>query len=387
MIAELRETRGQLAYILDTQSSVALLQIDGKLRITDCNSGFQKMFSLSEKPRGSAVADFLIPGAEGVVFTAGDQEFTCNPRTGVPGVLVAHRLPHKGGLLLWCERLLTTDNQVVERMALLNNEFIAMQRDLLKKNHELTRLQLELEEHVVRLQDKNAEIERLIYTVSHDLRSPLVTMKTFLGYLESDLVGTDREQIAQDLQFLHSAADKMKLLLDALLEMSRIGQAAAAGVRVSLAEILSEVLATLAGIISQRGVQIRLPDADLMLCGDQPQLCQVWQNLIENGIKYCRDGTPPRIELGLKRVEEGTVFFVRDNGIGIAPRDHTAIFGVFHKLNPTSAGSGIGLSLVQRIVEKSGGRVWVESEGVGKGCCFCFTLPGAVAGAAAGGAA
>jgi len=228
------------------------------------------------------------------------------------------------------------------------------------------------------LQKKSAEIEQFIYIVSHDLRSPLVTVKTFMGFLEKDMAEGNQGQLAQDLKFIHSAADKMKLLLDELLEMSRIGRVETSPVRVSFREILSEALEALAGVIKERSIDINLPGTDLILFGDRTRLCQIWQNLIENAIKYSRDGTIPRIELGIRQVSGETVFFVKDNGIGIDPQYHRRIFEIFDKLDPKSAGAGLGLSMVQRIVEKCGGRVWVESEGVSKGSCFYFTLPEAM---------
>jgi len=104
-------------------------------------------------------------------------------------------------------------------------------------------------------------------------------------------------------------------------------------------------------------------------------MCQIWQNLIENAIKYSRDNSIACIELGVEQMNGETVFIVKDNGIGIEPRYHGRIFGIFDKLDPKSAGAGLGLSMVQRIVEKCGGRIWVESEGNGNGACFFFTLP------------
>jgi len=225
---------------------------------------------------------------------------------------------------------------------------------------------------------KDAEIEQFIYTVSHDLRSPLVTVKTFMGFLEKDMAEGNKEQIAQDIQFIHSAADKMKLLLDELLEMSRIGRVETPPVRLSLKDMLAEALDGLAGDIIEQKVDIQLPESDLMFFGDRPRLCQIWQNLIENAIKYSREGSIARIELGVRQMSGETVFFVKDNGIGINPQYHTKIFGIFDKLDPKSPGAGLGLSMVQRIVEKCGGSVWVESEGPNKGSCFCFTLPHAV---------
>jgi signal transduction histidine kinase len=210
------------------------------------------------------------------------------------------------------------------------------------------------------------------------LRSPLVTVKAFMGYLEKDMAGDNQEHLAQDIKFIHSAADKMKLLLDELLEMSRIGRVETPPVRVSLMEVVAEALDTLAGVISEQKVAVHLPDTDLMLFGDRPRLCQIWQNLIENAVKYSCDASILRIELGVRQENGETVFFVRDNGIGIAPEYHTKVFGIFEKLDPKSPGAGLGLSMVQRIVKKCAGRIWVESEGIGKGACFFFTLPQAV---------
>jgi signal transduction histidine kinase len=182
------------------------------------------------------------------------------------------------------------------------------------------------------------------------------------------------------MQFIHGAANKMKLLLDELLEMSRIDRVEAPPVKVSLMELLGEVLDTLAGAISEQRVDIHLPATDLTLFGDRARLCQIWQNLVENAIKYSREGCPARIELGANIQDGETVFFVKDNGIGIDPNYLGKIFGIFEKLDPTTPGAGMGLSMVQRIVEKNGGRLWAESEGAKaeKGSTFFFTLPGAI---------
>jgi PAS domain S-box-containing protein len=230
----------------------------------------------------------------------------------------------------------------------------------------------------IELQKKNAEMEQFIYTVSHDLRSPLVTVKTFMGYLEKDLAEDNKEHLAQDIQFIHGAADKMKMLLDELLEMSRIGRVETLPVKVSFLTVVDEALSDLAGVINERTVEIRRPDTDLMLFGDRPRLCQVWQNLIENAIRYSHGDSSPCIELGVRQESGETVFYVKDNGIGIDPKYHSNIFGIFEKLDPKSPGAGLGLSMVRRIVETYNGRVWVESDGSGQGSCFKFTLPGAL---------
>jgi PAS domain S-box-containing protein len=276
---------------------------------------------------------------------------------------VEYRVLHKNGTWIWY----SANGSILQDPESNEVVLLGIGRDI------TVRKQVENE-----LQKKNVEIEQFIYTVSHDLRSPLVTVKTFMGYLEKDMAESNQEQLSQDIQFIHSAADKMKLLLDELVEMSRIGRVETLSVEVTFKEVTDEVLGALAGVISERRVGIQRSDTDLMLFGDRQRLCQIWQNLIENAIKYRRDGSMPRIELGIQQMSGDPVFFVKDNGIGIEPQYHDKIFGIFEKLNPKSPGAGLGLSMIKRIVEKCGGRVWVESEGNGKGSCFFFTLPNAV---------
>ena len=112
-----------------------------------------------------------------------------------------------------------------------------------------------------------------------------------------------------------------------------------------------------------------------MLYGDQPRLLEVLQNLVENAVKYMGDQPKPRIEIGARRENDRDVCYVRDNGVGIEARYHHKVFGLFDKLQPDSEGSGVGLALAKRIVEVHGGRIWIESEGSGRGSTFCFSIP------------
>jgi signal transduction histidine kinase len=130
-----------------------------------------------------------------------------------------------------------------------------------------------------------------------------------------------------------------------------------------------------AGAISKRGVTVEVKAPPICLFGDRSRLEAVWQNLIENAVKYMGDQPSPRIELGAETQGAETVFFVRDNGMGIDPRYHGKVFGLFEKLDPSSEGTGLGLALVRRILEVYEGRIWLESEGPGQGTCFRFTLP------------
>lgn len=229
------------------------------------------------------------------------------------------------------------------------------------------------------LQEKNAELERFTYSVSHDLKSPLVTVTTFLGYLEQDMASGDAVRIEKDVHYIRSAAEKMGVLLDELLEMSRIGRLINPPVRVTFRELIDEALLAVAGSISERNVEVRV-SGDTFLYGDRPRLMEVWQNLIENAVKFMGDQAAPRIEIGFEDVGGERIFFVRDNGVGIDPRYAEKVFGLFEKLDAKSRGTGLGLALIKRIVQLYQGRIWVESEGAGRGSCFRFTIPGALRG-------
>ena len=229
------------------------------------------------------------------------------------------------------------------------------------------------------LQKKNTEIEQFIYTVSHDLRSPLVTIKTFMGYLGHDISSGDSDRILKDIAFIDSAAERMKVLLDELLDISRIGRSDAIHESLTFQEIVNETLSSVAGQISTGRVDIRVGEANPGLRGDRRRLLQIWQNLLDNALKYMGDQPEPCIELGVELQQGETVFFVRDNGIGITAKYHDKVFGIFEKLDRTTSGVGMGLTMVKRIVEMYGGGIRVESDGCKNGSCFLFTLPDAVA--------
>ncbi len=229
------------------------------------------------------------------------------------------------------------------------------------------------------LKQKNAETEQFIYTVSHDLRSPLVTIRTFLGYLKDDLNNT--EQAGQDLQFIQGAADKMEEMLQELLELSRLGFKESRISATSFRQLAEEAAATLAGQTAENKITVLITDEDIPLRGDRQRLSQIWQNLLENAVKYMGGNSDPKVTISAEKIGDETVFFVRDNGIGIAPENMDRVFRIFEKLGHKSSGVGMGLSIVKRIVELNNGRIWVESEGPGQGSCFRFTLPDAVAAA------
>lgn len=231
---------------------------------------------------------------------------------------------------------------------------------------------------IAELGAKNTELENFTRTVSHDLKSPLVTIQGFLNLLMQNVADGNTEQAESSAAYIFEAVEKMRQLLDELLKLSRIGHVVNPPEQVSMDDLAREAVDTLMGQIEERGARVAigptLQDNKALVYGDRVRLREVWENLLGNAVKYMGAQPDPRVELGLRRDGDETVFYVRDNGIGIDPRFHDKIFGLFDKLDPTTEGVGVGLAIVKRIIEVHGGRVWAESEGEGQGSVFCFTM-------------
>ncbi len=234
--------------------------------------------------------------------------------------------------------------------------------------------EVEREQLIAELEAKNAELERFTYTVSHDLKAPLVTIKGFLGWLQKDLNNQNMARVQLDIERIQEATEKMHMLLDELLELSRIGRLMNQPENVPFATIVREALALVAGRLAERGVKVEVAEELPLVYGDRARLVEVVQNLVDNAAKFMGNQPRPLIKVGMQKEEGEQVFFVRDNGIGIAPQYHEKVFGLFDKLDPQSEGTGIGLALAKRIVEVHGGRIWVESDGPGRGSTFYFSL-------------
>lgn len=240
---------------------------------------------------------------------------------------------------------------------------------------ERKRVEAEREKVIQELEAKNAELERFTYTVSHDLKSPLITISGFVGLLESDAKSGNTEKFKGDMQRINEAVEKMRRLLNELLELSRIGRLMSPPSETSFAKVTEEALALTRGRLMAGNIKVNVAQNLPVVRGDRPRLVEVMQNLLDNAAKFMGDQPEPQIDIGVYERQNQPIFFVRDNGMGIPPAYHEKVFGLFDKLEAQSEGTGVGLALAKRIVEVHGGRIWVESEGKGQGSMFCFTLP------------
>lgn len=230
---------------------------------------------------------------------------------------------------------------------------------------------------IAQLEAKNAELESFTYTVSHDLRSPLVTVKGFASHLAQDLRAGDTARAAADVARIQGAADRMDRLMQELLELSRVGRVVRPFEELDLGSIVREALDLLHGRLAERAASVEVAPELPRIRGDRARLVQVMQNLIDNALKFGASQPKLRIQIGQRSAADGRtpVVYVRDNGLGIPPDQLETIFTLFRRLDPRAEGTGIGLALARRIVESHGGRIWAESDGPGTGATFCVALP------------
>ncbi|RJP60445.1 MAG: PAS domain S-box protein [Candidatus Auribacter fodinae] len=287
--------------------------------------------------------------------------------THVPPYTCYHeeRTLTKSGLrwFAWSAKGILSDDGTV-------TEVISVGRDVTSRK----KAEEERELLIKNLEQKNAEMERFLYTVSHDLKSPLVTIEGFLNIVKKDLKKNDTSKLQSFISRMLNASVKMRELLDDLLNLSRIGRVVNEYEDVSFRDIVNDAMELLSVSIEKKNIKITVEDNLPTVRGDRQRLTEVVMNLLENAIKFTSSEKNPVITVGTKKGEDGVIYFVKDNGIGIDPIYFEKIFGLFNKLDPNSEGTGVGLALIKRIIECHNGKIWVESNGQGKGCTFCFTI-------------
>lgn len=259
-------------------------------------------------------------------------------------------------------------------------QFTGIIRDVTSRKtaeEQLKHLAAQLQERNLELSRSNEELERFTYAVSHDLKSPLVTIKGFVGRLQRHLEAGEVDKIEDYLSRISNAADRMGSLLDNLLTYSRVGRVVNPHEDIPLAKLAQEVIELCRSSIQDREMQVTIKEQLPVIRGDRFRLRELLQNLVENSVKFTKDVPNPQLEIGTITRWQHTICYVRDNGIGIEQPHQQNIFNMFEQLNREVPGSGIGLAMAKRIVESHGGRIWVESDGIGSGCTMCFTLPAA----------
>jgi len=220
----------------------------------------------------------------------------------------------------------------------------------------------------------NCDLEHFAYAVSHDLRAPLRAVNGFAQMLVEDYAPQLPEEVQRRLQVIRDRAVHMSKLIDGLLTLSRVGRQTLERVRVDPVEVVRQVLEELGPERENRQVEVRI--GALPPCrGDPTLLAQVFLNLLSNALKYTRRREAAEVEVASLESGGACVYYIRDNGAGFDMRYQDKLFEVFQRLHPASEfeGIGVGLSVVRRIVQRHGGRIWAEAA-VDRGATFFFTL-------------
>lgn len=245
------------------------------------------------------------------------------------------------------------------------------------------KLDKEVRQRTEELEAANRELEAFSHSVSHDLRAPLRAIDGFSSILVDELasiVPPDAERLLRDIR---ASAQYMSQMTEDLLRLSRLGRQSLVRQPVNVGTLVLEVLDTLHKIQREHPIHVQI--GELPECiGDKPLLRQVFVNLLSNAFKFTSTRESGMVEIGCRRDAGANIYFVRDNGVGFNSKYADKLFAVFQRLHRSDEfeGTGVGLSIVQRIVDKHGGRIWAESV-LGEGATFYFTIPAMLKGRAA----
>lgn len=266
-------------------------------------------------------------------------------------------------------------DDMAKRLRQMVEELNASNRQLVAENLERRRAELELREMVDKLSKAMVELERFAYVAAHDLKEPIRSIVSFSQLLDRRYADQLGDEGRQFLGFVIDAARRMSNLVTDLLDYSRCDKKVMGIAPVDCNQILADALKGLEVMIRQKGAEVvvgHLP----RLNADVGQLLQLFMNLLTNSLKFSRPEVAPRVEISAERKEDGWLFSVADNGIGIDPSYGDYVFEVFRRLHTSDAypGTGIGLAICKRVVENHGGRIWLASS-TGEGTTFQFLLP------------
>jgi light-regulated signal transduction histidine kinase (bacteriophytochrome) len=279
---------------------------------------------------------------------------------------VQYRIRDKNGEYRWLETVFKT----IRDDATGEERILTQSRDIRRSKG----YQQQLEDRTKELERSYADLETFTFVSSHDMKEPLRMISNYMQLLKKRYADKLDTQANEYIDFANKGAVTLQQLLQDLLAYSRITRTPIKCEKVSLAAVAGEAIKNTELILREKNAAVKY-DADCQVNTDRRLLLLVLQNLIENGVKY-NNSTPPVVELGCIKEENQVIVYVRDNGEGIAENHRQRIFEPFHRLHTKAEipGTGLGLSICKRIIDRLGGKIWLESE-VGKGTTFFFSLP------------
>ena len=373
--AALRETEERFRMLVEGVKDYAIYMLDPGGHVTTWNAGAERIQGYrAEEIVGKSFAVFFTPEdakrnvpaqllkraeKEGQAIYDGQRVRKSGTRFWIHGIIMALR--DENGKLRGFSKVardVTQQKEAEEKIRQLNGQ-----------------LEQRVVERTAQLEAANRELEAFSYSVSHDLRAPLLRISGFADILQNEAASRLDLKGRKHLETIAEGAQQMSRLIDALLDFSRMGRAEMRHEKVEMAQLVEEARRELHGDIEGRDIEWRigeLPEA----CGDPVMLRQVVINLLHNALKYTRNRNPAKIHIDARKEGEEMVYFIQDNGVGFDMKYAGKLFGVFQRLHPAREfeGTGIGLANVQRILFRHGGRIWAEGV-VDQGATFYFALP------------
>jgi PAS domain S-box-containing protein len=230
----------------------------------------------------------------------------------------------------------------------------------------------QLGKYLIDLRRSNDELEQFAYAASHDLQEPLRTISNYAQFIQEDHLSDLPPDVRENLDCIVEAAKQGRALVNDLLELSRVGREVHFG-SVNLNEVVDHAVIAIEFQVRDSGATITRSDLPF-IWGDYTSLLLLFRNLLSNGVKFCKPGEAPTVSVGAEEDAGGWHIWVRDNGIGIDPQYVQQIFAIFKRLDRSRPGTGIGLSICRKVVDRHGGRIWIESA-PGQGATFHIHLP------------
>lgn len=359
----LRESEKHLRMLIDGVRDAGLVELDAQGRIRTWNSGSQRMMGYT--------ADEIIGRHYEMLFTPEDRA------NKIPAQLLRKAWENDGyqaegwrirkdGSRVWADvavRALHGPGGSILGYCKITRDISERRRS----EEALARANLELK-------DRNTELEQLVYSISHDLKSPLVTFQGFLGYARRDIESKRVDRLDGFLNTLDEAAQRMRRTIDDLLEFARIGRESVPKQWVSVEAVVDAYLAFHEQEIREKGIAVEIARPLAPVWGYPARVAQALENLLDNAFRHGCQGTGGRVEVGAQARRGDVRVFVRDHGPGVPLDQHERIFGLFQRLNRDVQGTGIGLTIVRRVATIHGGTAWVESS-PGQGATFWISFP------------